>query len=609
MGIRGLKTLIQNMEKVNPNGSIETVKLAKLSKELQITRIGVDFTNILHNFIIRENYLLELINLIHKFKKYNIDLVFVFDGKPDTQKIYTIKRRKHIRNNLKKRIDKLNVSIQVHSNLTPINNNLHDFNTKYDNNSIFSKEGEPYATKGEPCATKGKLYATEEGEPYATKGELFATKGEPYDTKGELCATEGEPYDTKGELCATEGKLYATEGEPCATEGEPCATEGNPYDTEDELFATKGELFATEGELCATKGNPYDTEDELFATKGKLYATEEGKLYDTEGELCATEGELCATEGELFATKGELFATEGKPYDTEGKLYDTEEGELFATEGEPYTTEPDKNIKMVDMDIATETVSSKILKLTKRFENKITVEHIRNSKKLFDKLGIQYVHIEEIEADLLFPYLLKNGMIDAVYSNDMDMIVIGCSIVLQNLDFKTDEMIKYDYSRILRLLELSCEQFIHACVLSGTDYNNSLKNSNLKNNFRLIQKYNTIDNIIDNLDTINESIGEDYLKYSFPSRFDWKKTIMIYGSKISKNTEQNISLQLETYNAYNIIKSTNYRYNYRYYMDDIIKLIDSIFISEKNKTYDKQTLVPLRFKDKIRDILLWKFAK
>ena len=87
-------TFIVNTYK-NKNKKIEEIHLKTLHGNI----IAVDFTGMLHRFarqnIHNENhYILEVINIIEKFKQYNIIPLFVIDGRPIPEKTITGKKIK-----------------------------------------------------------------------------------------------------------------------------------------------------------------------------------------------------------------------------------------------------------------------------------------------------------------------------------------------------------------------------------------------------------------------------------------------------------------------------------------------------------------------------------
>ena len=110
---KGLNTFL--IKTIHGKGLEEKLHLENLSG----TTIAVDFSNMLYKFLDRydksfflrtcdsDYYILEFINLIHKFSKWNIKLIFVFDGKASSLKDETINNRKNKRMKNDKKLDSL----------------------------------------------------------------------------------------------------------------------------------------------------------------------------------------------------------------------------------------------------------------------------------------------------------------------------------------------------------------------------------------------------------------------------------------------------------------------------------------------------------------------
>ena len=73
---------------------------------------------------------------------------------------------------------------------------------------------------------------------------------------------------------------------------------------------------------------------------------------------------------------------------------------------------------------------------------KITPEHIKRSKELFDTLGIMYLHFPKFEADMIMKYLSENDFVDACYSGDMDLLTFGCKKIINDLNYNDDFVIR-----------------------------------------------------------------------------------------------------------------------------------------------------------------------
>jgi flap endonuclease-1 len=109
---------------------------------------------------------------------------------------------------------------------------------------------------------------------------------------------------------------------------------------------------------------------------------------------------------------------------------------------------------------------------------RITQDHINKAVELINAYGFQY-YFAPNEADQLCVYLTTNGKIYATLSDDMDMIVSGCPIVLRNLSLMNHEVTLYDTQQIVKDLGVSSDEFRDIVVLSGTDYEISTNNTNI----------------------------------------------------------------------------------------------------------------------------------
>ena len=120
MGIRGgVKDYIKKILGLF-NSGVSRVYLSKFRGQ----RIVIDWANIAYRFLNRSKslaqFINEFINLIHKFAREGIEMIFVFDGKPRDEKLLTIEHRKTARD---KALAKIGAIIEN------INNIEEDFET------------------------------------------------------------------------------------------------------------------------------------------------------------------------------------------------------------------------------------------------------------------------------------------------------------------------------------------------------------------------------------------------------------------------------------------------------------------------------------------------
>lgn len=185
----------------------------------------------------------------------------------------------------------------------------------------------------------------------------------------------------------------------------------------------------------------------------------------------------------------------------------------------------------------------KIIALSKRVIT-IKLEHLIECKRLFDLYEIKYIHLEDIEADNIFKFLIDNNVADICFSGDMDLIAFGCKKIILDLNFKEDTIIEIDYEMLINYLGVSSTQLLMAFILSGTDWNNSLKKSNFIKNIELIKTYGDISSIIENLDKINQYMPIEKHIGIPTNRFDWQFSIYIYTETLSSDNITKIKKML-----------------------------------------------------------------
>ena len=112
------------------------------------------------------------------------------------------------------------------------------------------------------------------------------------------------------------------------------------------------------------------------------------------------------------------------------------------------------------------------IKYFKRCVN-ITNEQIKQSQELLELMGIPFIIANE-EADSQCAYLSKKGLVDGVYTEDMDILTFGAKKIIRNLTSYKKSTIEISLSDILSKLDLNYDNFIDFCILLGCDYCNGI---------------------------------------------------------------------------------------------------------------------------------------
>ena len=124
----------------------------------------------------------------------------------------------------------------------------------------------------------------------------------------------------------------------------------------------------------------------------------------------------------------------------------------------------------------------------------VTQEDIQNVQELLTLYGINWI-VSNNEADYICGYLAKNNMVDAVISDDTDMFVLGCPVVIRFVSIIQNTCIVYKLSEILNILGLSYTEFEYLCSISKSDYNTSIDTPTFEQHYnKLMSGSLTIEN-------------------------------------------------------------------------------------------------------------------
>lgn len=116
------------------------------------------------------------------------------------------------------------------------------------------------------------------------------------------------------------------------------------------------------------------------------------------------------------------------------------------------------------------------------------------TRDLFEILEVPYF-IASNEAEKMCSKLCIDGEVDAVLSEDTDTLAYGTPIFLSKIDISKSTCVRVNYKSLLENLEISPQQFLDFCILCGTDYNSNISGVGSVSSFKLIKKYESLENI------------------------------------------------------------------------------------------------------------------
>jgi len=124
----------------------------------------------------------------------------------------------------------------------------------------------------------------------------------------------------------------------------------------------------------------------------------------------------------------------------------------------------------------------------------IRTEDFDLTRRLFTILGIAWINAPG-EAEATCAILNRNGYVDAVLSEDTDVLNYRADKFLHRLNLQSQMVIEIDYEDMIARLDLSKEQFLDFCIMCGTDYNTNLFKIGPEKSYRLLKKYGSLEQI------------------------------------------------------------------------------------------------------------------
>lgn len=129
----------------------------------------------------------------------------------------------------------------------------------------------------------------------------------------------------------------------------------------------------------------------------------------------------------------------------------------------------------------------------------ISPANIADMKQLLKLCNVPYIEAVE-EAETTCASLCIDGKVDAVLSEDTDVLAYGTPVFLTKADFSESACMRIDYSELLTTLKMTSKQFRDFCILCGTDYNKNIPGVGIVGAYNYILKFEKIENITPSVD-------------------------------------------------------------------------------------------------------------
>jgi 5'-3' exonuclease len=125
---------------------------------------------------------------------------------------------------------------------------------------------------------------------------------------------------------------------------------------------------------------------------------------------------------------------------------------------------------------------------------RVTKEDKDLTKKLFEILDVPYIQAKG-EGEKVCSNLCINGKVDAVLSNDTDVMAYGSPIFLHDIDTSHNTVMEVVHGDLLESIDMSRESFLDMCIMAGSDFSD-MKGMGIGTAYKYISVYESIDTII-----------------------------------------------------------------------------------------------------------------
>lgn len=142
-----------------------------------------------------------------------------------------------------------------------------------------------------------------------------------------------------------------------------------------------------------------------------------------------------------------------------------------------------------------------ILKSTK-MTTRVTKEHNEQTKRLLRLMGIPVVEAPS-EAEATCAALCRDGKVYASATEDADCLTFGTKILVRNLmaaESQKRTILEVNLALALEQLNISMEQFIDFCILSGCDYCDTLKGVGPSTAIKMLLQHGSLEKVLENIE-------------------------------------------------------------------------------------------------------------
>ena len=158
---------------------------------------------------------------------------------------------------------------------------------------------------------------------------------------------------------------------------------------------------------------------------------------------------------------------------------------------------PDKVKRLLSGNKFNITDIEKYLKKVKSQIIYVSENDFKITRDLFDILGIPYANAV-LEAEKTCAQLCYEGKVDAVLSEDTDVLAYNTPVFLTKFNSSSDTCCEINIKEILETIDMTYQQFRDLCIMCGTDYNKNIFRVGPEKAYDCLIQYGSIEGIKEN---------------------------------------------------------------------------------------------------------------
>lgn len=221
---------------------------------------------------------------------------------------------------------------------------------------------------------------------------------------------------------------------------------------------------------------------------------------------------------------------------------------------------------------------------------RISGAQMEECKEILRLMGIPVIESVE-EADPQCAYLSKNDYVDAVASEDMDLLTFGTKVLLRNMTKK--KILKIELEEILKELKITYDQFVDLCILLGCDYCSTIPGIGMERSYALLKEYGSIDKML-NMKSVTLGKKTVNIPDEFRKRYKYAKSYFM-NPPVKKDVENMLIWKEPRYEQLHKILKEKYSYKNKMLNNLLLKpLFGCHYGNIVNKSYkdiDKKKII------------------